>query len=326
MPDDLIIPSGGRDLQQDQGGKYPALVYLASLGPGSRRTMRETLNTLAQALGAVPQELPNGQDVTGVMFPWGDVRYGHAAFLRSWLMEHYAPATVNKMLSALRGVLKQAWLLGLMTAEEYQRAAQVKNVSGHGLQAGRALSTGELAALVDTCRADRSPAGARDAALVAVMYLAGLRRGSVVALDVDDYDPQTGDLKIRTAKGGKPYIARLVDPGGAGLLEDWIMIRGLEPGPMFYPVNKGGNIERRRLSTTALYKILDRRGMEAGIEQFSPHDLRRSMASHLLDRGADIATVQKLMNHSNVTTTANYDRRGDETQRKAAALLHLPRR
>ena len=114
--------------------RHPAAAYLMSLaeGPG-REGMRATLAHIAALFGA-----GSIKDC-----PWQALRYPHVAALRSRLAERFAPATVNKHLSAIRQVMRHVWLLGLMDAETYQRAGAVPNMKGSRLPAGRALAVGE---------------------------------------------------------------------------------------------------------------------------------------------------------------------------------------
>ena len=151
--------------------------------------MSEALNTIAGILttGRVHSET----------MPWAVLRYQHTAAVRSTFMEKYKPSTANKMLAALRGVLKECWRLGYMTAEDYHRATDVPTIKAQTLPRGRALASGEISALMNTCGRDASPAGIRDAALIAVLYGAGLRRSESVGLDLADYNIETGELAIR---------------------------------------------------------------------------------------------------------------------------------
>jgi site-specific recombinase XerD len=192
-------------------------------------------------------------------------------------------------------------------------------VTGTRLPAGRGLAAGELRALF-TATADGTPSGSRDAALLAVLYGGGLRREEAVALLVGDYDPEAGSLRVR-GKGGRERIAYATN-GDA--LDDWLQVRGVEPGPLFVPVDKAGRLTIRRITGTAVLYLLRRRATAVGVARFSPHDLRRSYVSDLLDAGADISTVQRLAGHTQVTTTQRYDRRGEREKRKAAELLHVP--
>jgi site-specific recombinase XerD len=139
-----------------------------------------------------------------------------------------APATANRWLCALRKVLKAAWRLGLMTHEDYARAADVESVKGETLPAGRALSSGEIAALMNACERDETPAGARDAALIALAYAAGLRRDEIAKLSLEDYDQENGLLKVLHAKRNKQRTAYLVN-GSKAAMADWLELRGLDP-------------------------------------------------------------------------------------------------
>ncbi len=294
--------------------EHPAVVYLLRLAPGSRRTMRRALDTIAATL-------TDGRD-DALELPWPELRYQHTAAVRAILAARYAPATANKMLAALRGVLKEAWRLGLMDGGDYQRAVDLPGVRGGTLPRGRALTPCEIRALFAVC-ADGSPAGVRDAALLAVLYGGGLRRAECVSLDMSDYHPATGALTVRHGKGEKARIVYLTGGGGEALAA-WLALRGEAAGPLFLPINKGGRLTHRRMTDQAVLAILRRRALKAGVGHFSPHDLRRTCISDLLDAGADIATVQKLAGHASVATTGRYDRRGEHAKMRAAALLHVP--
>jgi len=155
-----------------------------------------------------------------------------------------------------------------------------------------------------------------------VLYAAGLRRAEIVSLDVTDYDPETGALIVR-GKGSKERLA-YIDDGAADAMGVWLTARGNDPGPLFCPVTQTGEAVIRPMTDQAIYAILQSRARKAKVKSFSPHDLRRSCVSDLLDAGVDIAVVQRFVGHANVTTTARYDRRGEQAKKKAAKSLHVP--
>lgn len=166
--------------------------------------------------------------------------------------------------------------------------------------------------------------GARDAAIMLLGLGGGLRRSEIVALDLGDYDPEKGEVKVLHGKGRKERLVPL-PPATVDALAVWISLRGSEPGPLFLPLLRGGHVVGRRLTDHALACMLKRRAHDAGVKSFSSHDLRRTFISNLLDLGADISSVQVLAGHASVTTTQRYDRRGHETRREAVGLLKLPK-
>jgi len=176
--------------------------------------------------------------------------------------------------------------------------------------------------LLRVCVNTGGAGGARDAALVALMFAGGLRRSEVVGLDRADYDAEAGELVVR-GKGGKERVL-YVNDGAANALADWLTYRGEEPGALFQPVSRGGRVLRRRMTDQAVYSSLVRRARQARAKRFGPHDLRRTFVSNLLDAGADVVTVQELAGHANVQTTARYDRRGEEAKRRAVGMVDTP--
>jgi site-specific recombinase XerD len=300
------------DLPLDQN---PAAVYLAQLKRSSRRTQKGALDTVAGIL--------SGGRAGCFELDWSRVRYQHTALVRSQLMDGYAPATANRILCALRGTLERAWLLGYMTAEDYHRAARLSPVIGETLPAGRELSGDEIKALFLDCADDPRPIGRRDAAILAIMYSCGLRREEVTKLDLADYDDNNKKFVVH-GKRSKERAVYLAD-GAVSALQDWLKVRGNDPGPIFLEINRGSNlVPEKRLTTQAIYHLLKSRAKRAGVERFSPHDIRRTFISDLLEAGVDIAIVARMAGHSSVDTTARYDRRPEKAKQEAAMRLRIP--
>ncbi len=301
-------------IQSRPADTHPVLVYLARLAPGSRRTMRQALDTVAGLL--------TGGQADALMLDWSRLGYQHTAAVRAAVAERFAPATANKILAALRGVLREVWRLGQTDAETFHRAADLPSVRGERLLRGRQLSAGELRALFQVCTDDPTPAGRRDAALLASLYGGGLRRAEAVGLDLGAYGIEAQALTVH-GKGNKQRLVYL-PPGAITALDRWLELRGRADGPLFLPVNRGGRLGWRRLSEQAVLGVLRKRAGAAGLAACSPHDLRRTAASDLFDAGVDVGVVRRILGHANVATTLRYDRRGEEAKRRAAALLHVP--
>lgn len=297
--------------------RNPALVYLSSLSESSRRPQLSALDAIARLVA--------GDDADALSFPWHLLRYQHTQAIRSQLADTYSASTANRHLSALRGVLKESWRLGYVDAETYHRAVDIKSVKGQKAaqaEKGRHLDTGEVAALL-TAAVDGSQAGYRNAAMLAIGYACGLRRAELAGLDLSDFDPAVGTLTVRSGKGNKERVIP-IENGTRAALEDWIHVRGDASGPIFLRILKGDNLTDERITPEGVYDVFRTLADLAAVGTFTPHDLRRTFAGDLLDAGADIATVQKLMGHSDANTTAGYDRRDARAKRAAVTKLHVP--
>ena len=282
----------------------------------SRRTYESRLRAVAQILGF--------DDLRRV--PWENLRYEHVLQIREYLYRDAKKsyASVNATLSALRAAAKAAFNLERMTADQLGRIMNVKMIRGSRDLAGREVKLGELEALVRVCVDDETAAGARDAVVLGLLYICGLRRMEVASLDVQQYDATDGIIRV-IGKGNKERLV-YPDTGTQAALKDWLACRGEIEGPLLLAIRKNAAIDDRngRLSDQAIYKVIKKRSQQAGVSSCSPHDFRRSFATELLRRDKDLLTVQRLLGHASPKTTERYDRRAHDEDRRATEVLHLP--
>lgn len=306
----------------------PVLAYLARLrSEASRRAMRSKLDQAARILSVGRAD--------ALAYPWHVLTPAHAGALASALVSDrarpdggpYAARTVNATMAAVRGVLRECWRSGLIDADQLARLCDHAPERVTGDPAGRGLEVGELAAIMAAAAADRLPLrGARDAALVGLLYGAGLRAGEAVGLDLVDAE-LIGDGAAVAVRRGKGRKARAVPlpAGAADALAAWVELARLVEGPLLRAIRAGDRMGGR-MSTRGVGRACARLAAAAGVADFKPHDCRRSYIGHLLDTGADLATVQALAGHADPATTARYDRRPAETRRRAARALAVPYR
>lgn len=186
----------------------------------------------------------------------------------------------------------------------------------------KALPLADVEAILSAASAPGTALASRDRALLEVLYGTGARISEAVGLDVDDLDLDEGTALLR-GKGGKQRIV----PVGSYALEaigDYLqssrprLVSAASPAPAVFLNARGG-----RLSRQSAWTVLARAARAAGISQeVSPHTLRHSFATHLLDGGADVRVVQELLGHASVTTTQIYTLVTVEKLREIYATAH----
>lgn len=287
--------------------------YIGGLAPSGRRGITSLLNRSARIL-------KRGADAA--VYPWEQLNYAAVAKVRVALLDDgYAVSSVNMALSALRGVAQTAFNLNCMDAETLARIRSVKRVSGDIQRRGRALSREEVRALVQAAK--RHPQRircCRDVAIVMTLCGAGLRAGELVSLERRDYN--NGILTVRQGKGRKYreiHVAAAVDK----VIRAWIKASGVKEAgdALFNRIQRNGRVTSQPLTTTGLTRILEQLQQTSDIARFTPHDMRRTFITRLLEQGVDINTVRQLAGHSDITTTTRYDYRDDDMKAKASQRL-----
>jgi integrase/recombinase XerD len=210
----------------------------------------------------------------------------------------FAPSSVARVVVAVRGFHRFLAREGL--SDEDVSAGIGTPRASRSLP--KALSIDDVTRLVDA-PVGTTPLAHRDRALLELLYGAGLRIGEAVGLDLDDLDPVDRLVRVR-GKGDKERVVPYGDLASAAL-DAWLVRGRASTGarvPALFVNARGG-----RLTRQGAWKIVSGHAARVGLsEAVSPHTLRHSFATHLVDGGADVRAVQELLGHASVTTTQIY--------------------
>lgn len=212
-----------------------------------------------------------------------------------------AAGSVARALIAVRGLHRFAAAEGQTPVD----VARTVKPPTPGRRLPKALTVDQVAAILDTVGAEGDGArGLRDRALLELLYSTGARISEAVGLDVDDIDLASGAVLLR-GKGGKERLVPIGRPAASAL--DAYLVRGRPALAAGRTAAVFLNVRGGRLSRQSAWKVLQTAAGRAGIDTpVSPHTLRHSFATHLLDGGADVRVVQELLGHASVTTTQIY--------------------
>lgn len=222
-------------------------------------------------------------------------------FIAQLQEEGYAKSTISRKLACLRSFFRFAVREGWIEANI---AKPLRNPRA-GRKLPHFLSAEEIAKLLESPPSN-TPSGLRDRAILETMYSSGLRVSELVGLGLEDIDFPAGLIRVR-GKGRKERLSPLGSYAQKAL-KKWIAKRNPDPqagkdhtSAVF--LNRFG----RRLTSRSVGRMLEKCLKQCGLDQrTSPHTLRHSFATHLLDRGADIRSVQELLGHKSLITTQIY--------------------
>ena len=222
--------------------------------------------------------------------------------LENWHADGLAPRSVARRLSALRQMM--GWIVeeGLRTDNPCRWISNPKQ--GGGLP--KSLSEQEIAALIDAASSTGSEYESRRmSAMLELLYATGLRVSELVSLRVDQFRRNPESI-IVAGKGGRERLVALGNPARVAIAR-WLECRDQQPQNVasvhLFPANENTHLSRHQFAT-ALKKLAGQAGIDA--KRVSPHVIRHSFATHMLNRGADLRGLQTLLGHADISTTQIY--------------------
>lgn len=239
---------------------------------------------------------------------------GYVAYLHEC---QYSKTTIARRLACLRSFFRYCCREKLTTSNP----AKALRMPRTGRKLPSFLTTQQTVQLVEAPPTDE-PSGIRDKAMLETMYSAGLRVAELVGMNVSDWDRDANVLRVR-GKGRKERISPVGRMASAAL-DEWLAVRKVSPSArpdeqdaMF--LNRFG----RRLTTRSVGRMLEKYTKLTGLDaKISPHTLRHTFATHMLDGGADLRSVQELLGHKSLTTTQIYTHVSTQRMRETYDKAH----
>ncbi len=289
----------------------PYALYLGRLAPNSQRSIASQLNSIADLLGWP-------EDKREMMYH--QIDYQQASHIKAVLIAHgWSARSINRAMIAIRSIVKVAVMSGIVPEMQSVQLRAISKVN-HGSHDGTPLTVKQVNTLFSHLQKDSSVLGVRNHAVFAILLGTGLRRSELVALALSDYVSGKA-LVVRKGKGNKRRTVHLPE-WVQSALNNWVKLRGDSEGYLFVRVVRGGNIQHgTRLSSCSVYSLIRKTLASIGVDGVSPHDLRRTFITRLLEQNVDINTVRQMAGHADISTTIMYDKRNEKVMQQAASLL-----
>lgn len=253
-------------------------------------------------------------------------------FVHSQLERGVKVATAIRYLSSINSYHSGAGEKPPANSEVWQFLLAIKRMRGEQPAQKDAITVDQLRMMVAS--RPHSPIGLRDRAILTVGFASGLRRSTLVALDLEDAEFRAEGLvlTIRKEKQDRRGQGRALgilpgkfpDTCPLQTLERWLRERGDAPGPLFTPVY-AGHVLLRRMQPAQVARVVKVAAKAAGLDpaRFSGHSLRAGMATAAIQNGAGELIVAAHLGHRNLSTTRKYFRRADPFRANASGLLGL---
>jgi integrase len=306
--------------------RRPLTSYLSNRnGTKLSKSMLENLARRCTALVIEAEIVPGNWPSDPEYFPWHCLDLQQIELIKDLITSRYPnAATANSHFCYMRMMLKLSAKIQLLPKDNLHDYLDIFRLRKQtGSPAGRCLTHNEISRLIAKAYEHKSKYLAkRNSTILAVFVSTGARVGEICALRLEDWNQDEGTLFLQRTKNGKSHTLYL-HPTATEFLYEWTKVRGREPGALFCHSSQGKAKVQIHLATRDIMRMLEKTAQLAGVKPTTTHDFRRTLATNLL-RSQDISTVSRILNHSSITSTAAYDRAGDELARNAVNSLSLP--